>query len=904
MLHGRADECATITDLLEGVRASRSGVLVLRGEPGVGKSALLDFAAQQAGDTPVLRASGVEAEVRLPFATLHQLLYPVLDRVDSLPAAQASALRAALGLASGGGADRFLVAVATLTLLAEVAADAGLLCLVDDAQWADSASIEAAAFAARRLEAEGVAMVFAARDTPAPGLAGLPELRLQGLPPDAAADLLAERFAPISGAVRDQLAARTGGLPLALLEVPALLDADVLSDRVPLPDPLPVGSTVQHLYTRRAEGLSDGARRLLLVTAADETGTLSTILQAAAPTADALREAELSGLVSIDGSSLRFRHPLMRSAIYAAATFADRQDAHRRVAAALDPDDPEQASRRAWHLAAASAAPDEAVAFALEQAAEDARQRSGSAGAAAALERAAALSEAPAERGRRLLAAAEAAWLAGQPQWSTRLLDQAERVALPGPAQARLLRQRGVVELRCGIPARAYELLMDSADAADAGRDVLDTLVLAGEAAAAAANPDWTIAVGARAAAVTPADETEAAMARLLRGAAAILEGDPAQAAVLLETVVERAGAVNDPAQLLWAGRAALYLGDEVTAQAVYGRAIERARATGAVGLLISLLNRVAMSAAIAGRPTEAVANASEGRRLASETGLEADSGIALFALALAHAVRGEESPCRRHASQAQALAETRRLAMIADGARWSIGLLELGVGRPAAALARLQTPLDVGNDRYPMRFLDTADLVEAAVRAGQPDACRSQLDAFEAWAVSGGVPARLALLSRCRGLLADPEGAPAHYETALRLHGESTDTYQRARTLLLYGEALRRRKQRSAARPHLRAALAMFERLGAGPWAERARHELRASGETARRRDPSTLDQLTPQELQIARLAGAGESNRDIAAQLFLSPRTVEYHLHKVFTKLGVTARGQLTRLDLAGVA
>ncbi|HUG86584.1 MAG TPA: LuxR C-terminal-related transcriptional regulator, partial [Euzebya sp.] len=461
---------------------------------------------------------------------------------------------------------------------------------------------------------------------------------------------------------------------------------------------------------------------------------------------------------------------------------------------------------------------------------------------------------------------------------------------------------RGLLELRCGTADRAYALLMDSAHASDLTGHTLDTLILAGEAAAAAGNPDWTIAVGALAGNITAVDETQHLMVQLLTGAAAMLADDLARGARLLEAVVAKAQTLTDPVHLLWAGWAALYMGDEVTAREVYRGAIERARSGGAVGLLISLLNRVAMSDAIAGHSAEAIANATEGLRLASETSLEADSGIAMFALALAHADRGEEAQCHGHAAQAQALAATRRLPMIADGARWSLGRLELALGRPAEALARFQMPIDVDNDRYPMRFLDTADLVESAVRAGQPDACRPQLAAYAAWSQQAGRPSQLALTSRCRALLSDGEDAFAHYEAALHLHAASEGMFQRARTQLVYGEALRRAKRRRAARPQLHAALETFERLGAMPWAERARLELHATGVTARKRDPSTIDQLTPQELQITRLAGEGHSNREIAAQLFLSPRTVEYHLHKVFTKLGVTARGQLMRLDLAG--
>jgi DNA-binding CsgD family transcriptional regulator len=908
VIHGRQSECATIDGLLEGLRESRSSALVLRGEPGVGKSTLLDYALRQAAPALVLRAHGVETEVQLPFAGLHQLIYPVLDRADALPGPQSSALRAALGLSSGGGGggERFLVAVATLTLLAEVAAESGLLCVIDDAQWLDPASAEALTFAARRIQAEGVAMLFAARDGERQvfDAAGLPQLPLGGLDRDAAVALLDDLLPEINPQVRDRLLAQTSGNPLALGELATALTADALLGREPLPDPLPVGRRIERVFVQRAHALSDAARRLLIVAAADETGDLATVLRAADAadaTDDAIREIEESGLVSLVGASVGFRHPLVRAAIYHGGTFAERQAAHLSIAAVLDADDPDQADRRAWHRAAATVAPDEAVAADLEGSATRALRRGGSASAAAALERAATLSASHTGRGRRLLAAAEAAWTSGQADWSRRLLERAEPLVAQSQLRARLLHQRGRFELRCGSTDRAYALLMDSANGTEPTVASLDTLILAGEAAAAAGNPDWTSAVGALAGGIRTTTDTERMMVALLTGAAAQLRGDLTGGARLLGDVLARAQSLTDPLHLLWAGRAALYLGDEDTARRLYSGAIERARAGAAVGLLISLLNRVAMSDAIAGRSTEAIANATEGLRLARETSLEADTGIALFALALAHADRGDETECRDHVARAHELAATRRLPMIADGARWSRGRLELALGRPAEALACFQTPLDVDNDRYPMRFLDTADLVESAVRAGQPDACRTQFDAYAAWSERAARPSQMALVSRCRALLSDGEEALAHYETALKEHAASEGTYQRARTQLDYGEALRRARQRGAARPQLRAALETFERLSATPWAERARHELRATGETARKRDPSTLDQLTPQELQIARLAQEGGSNREIAAQLFLSPRTVEYHLHKVFTKLRITARGQLVRLDLS---
>lgn len=563
VLHGRRHECAVIDGLLEGLGASRSGALVLRGEPGVGKSTLLEYAARQVTTPHVLRAGGVESEVRLPFAALHQLFYPVLDRIDALPVPQAAALRTALGLAAGSAGDRFLVAVATLTLLAEVAADAGLLCLVDDAQWLDTASADALRFAARRIDAEGVVMLFAARDYQPQAFqaAGLGDLRVEGLDRDAAGTLLDAALPDMNAQVRDRVITQTGGNPLALAELSSVLSRDALAGRAQLPDPLPVGEDIERLYAQRARDLSDAAGTLLLCAAADDTGDLATVLDAAGPAEHALREVEDSGLAFVAGSWLRFRHPLVRSAIYQGATFTERQAVHLALAAVLDTGDPDQADRRAWHLAAAAVTPDEAVAGALEASADRAHRRGGSAGAAAALECAATLSESRSDRGRRLVQAAEAAGTSGQADWLRRLLDRAETLVGQGRLRGRLLRQRGLLELRRGAPDRAYPLLLDSAKLADATGDTLDTLMLAGEAAAASGNLEWTIAVGARADDVPAASETEQLMVQLLTGVAALLGGDPAGGARLLEGVIAKTPSLTDPVHLVYAGRAALVPG-------------------------------------------------------------------------------------------------------------------------------------------------------------------------------------------------------------------------------------------------------------------------------------------------------------------------------------------------------
>ena len=386
-------------------------------------------------------------------------------------------------------------------------------------------------------------------------------------------------------------------------------------------------------------------------------------------------------------------------------------------------------------------------------------------------------------------------------------------------------------------------------------------------------------------------------MVALLGGLARALGGDPAGGTAMLREVVVGAQRIDEPAQLLWAGRAALYLGELDAARTLYERGADQARLSGAVGMLATILDRLAWTDAIAGRPTAAEANAEEGLKLAGELGL--DAGVALGSLALVSAMRGDEDGCRAAAERAYLLAETRRMRIVSASADWALGLLELGLGRPADALQHLLALTGAGG--HPGILLwATPDLVEAAVRTGQPDRCSALLERFGAWVTGSGLPVPAAALARCEGLLADTDAAVDHFDAALRHDHSAQRPFERARNELALGEALRRQRRRVEARTHLRNALEVFEKLGTAPWTERARAELRASGETARKHDPNTFDQLTPQEVRIALFASRGASNPDIAAKLFLSRRTVEYHLHKVFTKLGVTSRAELTTVDL----
>jgi DNA-binding CsgD family transcriptional regulator len=908
MLHGRHAECAVIDDLLAEASRSYSGTLVIRGEVGVGKSALLAYAADRcAGTMRVLRGFGVESESELAFAALHQLARPVLDHVDRLPSPQAAALRGAFGLAAANGDDRFLIGVGALSLLADVAEERPLVCLVDDAQWLDQPSADALSFAARRFEAEGVVLLLATRDDDdAHGFTSpsFQELRLRGLDAGAAGALLAERFpAGLAGEVRDRLIEATQGNPLALVELSASLEADQLAGRAPLPDPLPASAGVEQVFLERVRRLPESAQTLLLTAAAEETGDPQVILRAArslGADAQSFGVAEAAGLLRIAEGRIWFHHPLVRSAVYRGATFDQRQAIHQVLAAALDGE--EYADRRAWHLAAATIEPDPVVADELERSAGRARRRSGYAAAARALERSAELTTAEELRSRRLADAADAAWLAGQPDRALALLDRAAGGVAEPRLRADIAHLRGVIELRRGVPADAFMILTaGAAEVAPADPvKALAMLLSASEAASYAGDVALTIETARRAAALPRGDRRiDQFTVGLLVGLGSMLEGDNAQGAPLLREAVALAEAFDDPGRLGHAGAAARYLGDDTATHAFYARAVARARATGELVLLPSLLESLAVAEVAAGRYIAATASASEGLRLARETGQESSVCRNLSTLAQLAAIQGREAACRSYAAEALERAIPRGLRLQAASATWALALLDLASSRPADALARLERLTAGSETGHPvLALLSVPDLVEAAVRANQTQRGQTALAGFEQWATHTAPPWALALVPRCRGLLSAGAAADRHFAEALRLHGPSSRPFDRARTQLLYGEALRRARRRAEARGHLRAAFTTFDQLGAGPWAERARTELRASGETARQRNPSTLDKLTPQELQIVRFVGQGATNREVAAQLFLSPRTIDYHLRQIFTKLGISSRAELIRI------
>lgn len=1010
MLFGRSAEIAAIDDVIARARGGAGGALVLRGEAGVGKTALLDLAASRCGAMRVLRATGVEPESDLAFATLHQLLRPVTlpagglsggvpggpagGLMDALPEPQREAVRGALGLTGAASGDRFLLAAGVLSLLAEAAVPDGLVCVVDDFQWVDRASADALLFAARRLGTERIAMLLSVRgDLP---VKGVPSLNLGGLPPDAATALLTtgvttattgadagavpgadagagvvpgtgtgvgagDGAVPGAGVVRE-LVGLTGGNPLALREIVRLLSPAQLAGREPLPDPLPGGA---QLFGEQVAALSPRARQVALLAAVE--GDLDLVLRAAAtmnaslgapvgvsaggseggsedrrvgadrsaaptgPPTDAprteshdctpalirdstdagraeLHELEAAGLVRVSGGVVRFRHPLIRSAVYEAAAPADRRAAHAVLAGLCEGD------RRAWHLAAAVLGQDEGVAATLTATAARARERGGYGDAASALARAAELTPDPMIRAARLKDAAVAAWLGGRPGQAESLLAEARERAGSDPVTAAEIDQlRGRFELNSGSAAEAVRILSGGeslsmlADAMEAASYVGDTEAMIRFGSRAAAHPegflrDVLVGIGLMLSGDGPDGESDGgAGSRSGEGAGSKFGGRAEGGGRgLLVRALGRVGELTEAAEFLWATAAASQLGEADLSAELAGRAGRVARVSGMAGQLPVVLEFVATGERISGRLAESQAISEEGLELAREAGYRNTVAAHLANLAVLAALRGEEEDCGRLAREALAIAVPHRVGLRVGVAAYALAMLELGLGRFAAAHDRFTAMAAAGPGAgHPAVVWRSApDRIEAAVGAGDTRAARAALEGYGRWSAHARTDESRALLARCHALVEDDDGG---FEEALRLHA---NPFEAARTGLLLGERLRRAHRPGEARPRLRAAMETFEAAGARPWARRARAELRAAGESA---EPTPgpapgpgplLDALTPQELRIAGLVAEGLSSKEIAARLFLSPRTVEYHLYKIYPKLGIGTRTELARL------
>ncbi|GAB3980001.1 helix-turn-helix transcriptional regulator [Plantactinospora veratri] len=805
--------------------------------------------------------------------------------LDALPEPQRDAVSAALGLAAGGVGDRFLLGAGVLSLLAEAAAPDGLICVVDDFQWVDRASADALLFAARRLGTERIAMLFAVRgDVP---VRGVPlTVDVPGLPEPAAAELLESRYGLLPARVARELGTLTGGNPLALGEIAARLTSAQLAGREPLPDPLPGGA---RLFGDRVAALSGPARLVALIAAVE--ADLDQILRAADrlfaeealrsgeteawAARAALAELEATGLAGMSGTSVRFRHPLIRSAVHEEAAPADVRRVHAVLAELTESD------RRAWHLAGAALGRDERAAAALVVAADRARDRGGYGSAATALARAAELTPEPRARAARLKDAAVAAWLGGRAGQAESLLAEAREQAGGDAVLAMEIAQlRGRFELNSGNAAEAVRIL--------AAGESLDMLADATEAASYVGDTSAIVQLGRRAAA-----HPEGFLRDAVAGIGLTLDGDAAGPG-LLRRALARVGELEDAAGYLWATAAASYLGESDLATELATRAGQVARTSGMTGQLPVVLEFVATAERIAGQLARSQAISEEGLTLAREAGYDNTVAAHLANLAVLAALRGEEESCDRHAREALAIAIPHRVGLRAGVAAYALALLDLCLGRYAAAHDRFTAIAAAGPGAgHPTVVWRTApDRVEAAVGAGDEAGARAALAGYERWSAHAATPESRALLARCRGLATSSEDA---FGEALRLH---TNPFEAARTALLLGERLRRAQRPTEARAHLRMAWETFERAGARPWARRAQDELRAAGESGQAPPSAVLDVLTPQELRIADLVADGLSSKQIAAALFLSPRTVEYHLYKIYPKLGISSRTDLVRL------
>ena len=908
MLLGRDGEAAALDQVLATVRGGASGVLVLRGPAGIGKTALLDWVAGQAGNMQVARVTGVESEMDLGYAGLHQVVVSFLGDLERLPAPQQSALSAAFGMVAGSAPDRFLVGLAALTLITDAAAKQPVLCVVDDAQWLDRVSLEVLGFVARRLQADPVGMIFAVRDGDrrAGPLDGLADLTVGPLTDDTAMELLSTAArCPVVERVGTRIVAQAAGNALALVEFGNELTAAEASGAAPLAQPLHFGGRLDELYRSRVRALPPAAQQLLLVVAADQTGQPDRIWEAAGTLGIDPETAWLPAmdqLVSWE-QVVRFRHPLMRSAVYYAAPAVARRRVHEALAEACDPvRDPD---RRAWHLAEATVRPDEQVAAELERSAERARGRGGWASGAAFLERSADLTPDEARRARRLLEAAEARFVAGE---TPAVLDLVERAAVrfADPvvvAQARRL--EGLSLYAAGDVARATAVLLDAVatpgpDDRRLARDILlDALVTAHFAGPS----DTARALGMVAGLPLPDGASPTLTDLLLDGFAAVGEGRHADGAALLRQAVGPLSASRPlPDDVLRyflpVSMAASVIFDDSAWYELEHRWVAELRGRGALAIMLVALVSLAYNQVEEGRFDDAEITIAEGRALSEATGFRAHLGLFTCAELSVLARRGREDAARELAEQIMPQFAARGYGLGAYWARSALCRLEIGLGNYDAAL---RIALESG-----LRAGSAVDLIEAGTRSGDRLTATAALDSLAPMAVAAGTPAALGWLALGRAMIAAGDAASergtgvdasvsaaeAQYQLAIRHLEQSRHIPVLARARLVYGEWLRRQRRRRDARDQLSAACEMFTRLGMGAFAERARVELRAAGELAASGAVHGAGDLTPQELQIARLASEGASNAEIAARLFISASTVEYHLRKVFRKLGITTR------------
>ena len=913
MLPGRDEERARIGRLLESARAGSGGGLLVLGEPGIGKTALLDDTAARADSFRVLRATGVEIETELAYSGLLELLRPVADGVADLPPRQQAALRTAFAETAVTEIDGFAVAAAVLTLLSEAAAVRPVLCLIDDTHWLDAASVAALAFTVRRVESERVAMVFAAREQDGASdlPRGIPVLPLRALDGAAARVVLtAEAGQELPGSVASALLGAGGGNPLALRELVGSVGPEELSGRAPLAEPLPVGGEIAGIYRRKLSALPATTRAALLVLAVSERADPEQLLPAiTALTGDrsALDPAERAGLVRTTPSGLTFRHPVLRSVVHQEATLAERKAAHRCVAATLPTG---QAELRAWHAALAAPGPDEAVAAELARTADLARHRGGRWAESRAFELAARLSTDAERRAERTYLAAVAAFLAGRHSIAQPQLEAVLALTTDPLLRADAEHERARIALWHGQPDPPERLRraadrVAAYDVERAAKLLAYPVVGLGAACRAAealpfARRAWEL-IGRRAQPLVVTFKVAYAL---------VMAGQTIDGAQLTAAATEVAEGNDDVTALAMLGPVLGWLDRSADAERVLSRAVELCRADGDLWMLTNALTNAAEASRRAGRLDQALVQADEARVLSGQLDEPVQLATALAELARIEADLGRAVECTAHAEQVKrgdgtepSAERVRRgdrepTAELRVTCAAALGTVALASGRYQDAVDELAPAVELlvdGGVTEPRTFAVEGDLAEALARCGRVDEATRLVERLETYGQPRKAASVLAVAARCRGLLAPGNEFEACFAEALSAYASIDAPIEQARTLLCLGERLRRQGRRSAARDHLRTAWTMFEQRGAAYWAERARSELRLTGETLQRPTDDPRRQLTPQELQIALLVADGARNTDVAISLFVSPKTVEAHLTRVYRKLGVASRTQL---------
>jgi DNA-binding CsgD family transcriptional regulator len=902
-LLGRERERAEIEALLHDLRNGRGGALTLVGEPGIGKTALLSFAADGAAGCRVIALATSEAEIDVSYATLSELVIRLHESLDAIPDAQAAVLRALLTPDAAGVLDPIGVYASAASLLSAASAQQPVLVTVDDTHWLDPMSARAIAFLARALELEAIAIIAASRTEARGGAAGARTIALEPLDEDAARRLLARHGGALPREVSEQILRDAAGNPLALREIPRLLTDAQRAGAARLPDPLQAGALVEAAYAARTRELSVGVQTALLLVAAHPDADVPVLLSALATlgvASEALEQAEASGLLELDGRRARLRHPLVRSAVYHAATQRDRRRAHRALS--------EHVSReqRAWHLAQAALGVDEDAARELEEAAAEARAHLGFVAAMAASERAAEVTADSSLRARRLVVAAHDAQLAGRPERASALLDEAAGSSNDTSLTADIEQLRAQSELAYGRPDAAWSRLARAASLVEQDDPFRAGALLADATLAAQAMGDvaGALETGRRAVALAHRTGQPAPAALLACAQAALLAGHTDEAGALLEQARVTASAAGPQAMvhvLAVDGTYQAIQGDLVRARERLTEIVAAARVAAAPSALTYPLASLASVEFDAGHWQIALADASEALQWGRETGQSTLVGNALCVLARVEAGRGQRDSCVEHATEALALADQLGIDAAVFFAEAALAFLELGEGKPEDAVAHGERVARLSEERgvrEPAVVKWAPDLIEAYARTGRSGEATDLLERFSGDAERTGRTWAIATALRCRGILADASSFEDVLADALAAHDRLPMPFERARTELVLGERRRRAGRRAEARGPLRTAQRTFDRLGARGWWARAASELRATGERARRRTTSVPEQLTAQELQVALAVGRGLTNREVAAELFISPKTVDFHLGHVYRKLGLHSRVELARL------